>query len=98
MKRHVLITAMLTAMMTIASGANAESNQPQEFVVELKAQDAKRLMEVAELLKRLHQMGALDVTEYGEVKVKNSFIEALNRQGRVSADKISESVICNSPQ
>lgn len=95
MKRHVLITAVLTAMMTVASGANAEPNQPQEFVVELKAQDAKRLIEVAELLKRLHQMGALDVTEYGEVKVKNSFIEALNRQNRLSREKMGEHVICN---
>lgn len=81
--------------MTVASSANAEPDQPQEFVVELKAQDAKRLMEVAELLKRLHQMGALDVTEYGEVKVKNSFIEALNRQGRLSTEKMREHVICN---
>lgn len=95
MKRHVLITAMIAAMMTVASSANAEPDQPQEFVVELKAQDAKRLMEVAELLKRLHQMGALDVTEYGEVKVKNSFIEALNRQGRLSTEKMREHVICN---
>jgi hypothetical protein len=95
MKRHVLITAVLAAMMTVASGANAEPDQQQEFVVELKAQDAKRLSEVAELLKRLHQMGALDVTEYGEVKVKNSFIEALNRQGRMSTEKMGNHVICN---
>lgn len=96
MKRHVLITSFFTAMMAVASGANAEPNQPPpEFVVELKIQDAKRLMEIAQLLKRLHQMGALDVTEYGEVKVKNSFIEALNRQGRLTNEKMGHDAICN---
>lgn len=97
MKRHVLITSLLTAMIAVASGANAEPNQqpPPEFVIELKVQDAKRLKEIAELLRRLHLMGALDVTEYGEVKVKNSFIEALNRQGRLSNEKTGYDSICN---
>ncbi len=97
MKQHVLITSLLVAMITVASGANAEPNQPPppEFVIELKARDAKRLIEIAELLRRLHTMGALDVTEYGEVKVKNSFIEALNRKGRLSTEKMGQDSICN---
>lgn len=93
MKRNVLISAMLTIMIAAAGTANAEPNQLQEFASEVKTQNDKRLYEVRELLKRLYQMGALDVTD-GEVKVKNSFIEELNRQGRSDVDKIEGHAIC----
>lgn len=94
-KRNVILTLLFAAF--FAKGAQAggvKSGSPDAGVV-ADSQESEKLEEANALLQRLAEIGALDVDESENVKVKKSVLDELRKQGRVKEIQARAGIVCD---
>ena len=93
MKRHNVILTMLFAAF-FAKGAQANTNAT-EVISPADSHENANLDEVQALLERLTDAHALEVDDNGNVRVKQSIVDKLKRDGRLQMQTASFGSICN---
>lgn len=97
MKKNEVIFMVLFAALLTSRGAKASANESADLRAETinRSQDFERLEETNALLQRLDEIGALEVDEGQNVKVKKSVLEDLRKQGRVKQMKTAFGIVCD---
>jgi hypothetical protein len=79
MKSHnLMLPVLLAAFSAGVAGANVRQNVPTAAEI----REAQRLEETEALLSRLNEIGALEVNEQEDIRVKKSILEKLKARGR----------------
>ena len=86
---NVILTAIFAALCANSAHATAPATElPSE------AKEKVQLDEVQILLERLNQAKTLELDETGNVRLKPSILEKLNRDGRIQTETASAGGIC----
>lgn len=87
MKHSILMTAVLLT----ASLSRAEDGRS---IAQPEIRNPHQLEQIQYWLQQLEILGALDVNEKGNVRVKESIIDQLIREGRISTEFARTGSIC----
>lgn len=90
-RRSMILTMIFTAL--CAKGAAADIGAQAKSVYDAK--DAEKIAETNALLGRLAELGALDIDENENIRVKKSVLDKLKEQGRVQELQAHASIVCD---
>lgn len=91
-QRNVILTMIFASL--FAKGAAAADVELRVGSV-YDAKDAEKIEEANVLLKRLAELGALDIDENQNIHVKKSVLDKLKEQGRVQEIQARAGSICD---
>jgi hypothetical protein len=94
-KRNMILTILIAACFGNAAQAGGVKSGSPDAEVVTDTQGAEKIDEANALLQRLAEIGALDVDENENVKVKKSVLDELRKQGRVKEIQARAGIVCD---
>ena len=93
--RNVILTLIFAALLTKGAHAAGVGNGDADARIATDTQESEKIAEANALLNRLAEIGALDVDENENVKVKKSVLDELRKQGRIKEIQARFGSICD---
>lgn len=90
-QREAIVSAIFSVLLMGASSAHGNCKDKSVY----DTQESNRLAEVSDLLKRLHELGALEIGGQEDVQVKKSVLDELRSQGRVEELEVVHGIVCD---
>lgn len=84
--------SVISATILLASGLASAQELKANRLPEVR--DLRQLDQIHDWLQKLEALGALDVSEDGKVHIKESIIDQLTREGRLSTEFSRTGSIC----
>lgn len=94
-KQELILTMLLTAFVAKGAQAAGVRGGNADARIATDAQEEAKIEETNALLNRLAEIGALDVDENENVKVKKSVLDELRKQGRIKEIQARFGSICD---
>jgi len=94
-KSNVILTLLFAAFFAKAAQAGGVTSGSPDAAVASDSQQSQKIEEANALLQRLAELGALDVDENENVKVKKSVLDELKKQGRVKEMQARAGIVCD---
>lgn len=86
---------ILTMIFAIFCAKSAAANTDFRAVSIYDAKDAEKIEEANVLLGRLAKIGALEIDENENIRIKKSVLDKLKEQGRVQEFATGNSIVCD---